>query len=85
MAMQRITPACAGSRELYTEACNNSEDHPRVCGEQFSPRWHGMASLGSPPRVRGAANRSYPSCRKKGITPACAGSSRFDYPYCSPD
>ena len=32
----RITPACAGSRNVYTIVGLRKTDHPRVCGEQYT-------------------------------------------------
>ena len=49
----RITPACAGKSMYLSKSSDNSEDHPRVCGEKGRctglPAYH----RGSPPRVRG--------------------------------
>ena len=68
-----ITPACAGNRYKRTEEGLTGEDHPRMCGEQFSlcvPFWF---SGGSPPHVRGTGFRSEFFPFYKRITPACAG------------
>ena len=68
-----ITPACAGTTADMVAACNNSQDHPRVCGNHFSIGFLPSPSGGSPPRVR----EPPPSClnlrSQAGITPACAG------------
>ena len=69
----RITPACAGKRSLRLRLKFPIRDHPRVCGEKST--WTGGKSRvwGSPPRVRGKAERLVPIDHGTGITPACAG------------
>ena len=71
----RITPACAGNSEYL--AFNNKTlwDHPRVCGEQWASISANAASSGSPPRVRGTADRRATRRADARITPACAGNS----------
>ena len=49
----RITPACAGKTGFLVVAAHGSKDHPRVCGENISPRSRRARPRGSPPRVRG--------------------------------
>ena len=49
----RITPACAGKRDISVIRFYVMKDHPRVCGEKEIPVWVGDCDLGSPPRVRG--------------------------------
>ena len=71
-----IIPACAGSRTSTLSPTASLRDHPRVCGEQLAFFLRCSASVGSSPRVRGAAHSTAcgrPSCR---IIPARAGSSR---------
>ena len=49
----RITPACAGRRDVRKTRVCRDQDHPRVCGEK-PPYPPAVVSLsGSPPRVRG--------------------------------
>ena len=48
-----ITPACAGKRHRRAGSKSQRKDHPRVCGEKRSLHARSIASLGSPPRVRG--------------------------------
>ena len=69
----RITPAGAGNSIMYADAAKDSADHPRGCGEQYSPYESGYISAGSPPRVRGTESPwSNRNCIL-GITPAGAG------------
>ena len=69
----RITPACAGKREIGLWRFCEYKDHPRVCGEKGFIELELRKLRGSPPRVRGK-DRSVPlrHCYL-GITPACAG------------
>ena len=72
-----ITPAYAGKSAASAFGYARRRDHPRVCGEKYRPSARLLIFGGSPPRVRGkvsvrAAWRPY-----HGITPACAGKSRF--------
>ena len=48
-----ITPACAGKRTTCNFLDNNSQDHPRVCGEKLKILFCTPRMRGSPPRVRG--------------------------------
>ena len=76
---QRITPACAGNSPRPPRIKCLRRDHPRVCGEQ-NPRGISISwPNGSPPRVRGTANIGRKNARASGITPACAGNSRFHH------
>ena len=75
-APTRIIPACAGSRRSRTWATAPPRDHPRVCGEQFVVTPLVTVGLGSSPRVRGAARLHEGARPRRGIIPACAGSSR---------
>ena len=69
-----ITPACAGSSELYNENKEHIGDHPRVRGEQAIQKNDVEQNTGSPPRARGAVAPLAPSMAALWITPACAGS-----------
>ena len=73
---RRITPACAGNRDMEQAFPWLVEDHPRVCGEQclLSPSRH--LRQGSPPRVRGTVHGHPFGLFLGRITPACAG-NRF--------
>ena len=74
-AHSRITPACAGNRNMIPLSSVPQKDHPRVCGEQLDARHYGWHSRGSPPRVRGTAKYKPGKPEPSGITPACAGNS----------
>ena len=52
------------------------EDHPRVCGKNFSLSQHGALGQGSPPRVREKRSAAVICIAPTGITPACAGKTR---------
>ena len=72
-SVRRITPACAGKRDVKTEDLSASEDHPRVCGEKKRSLLTSSQPRGSPPRVRGKATEFGIFHPGVGITPACAG------------
>ena len=69
----RITPACAGKRQLALVTNVPNRDHPRVCGEKLSCRCPVLSRLGSPPRVRGKGAMPDGIAGHHRITPACAG------------
>ena len=71
----RITPACAGKRDLRSRFCPAGGDHPRVCGEKPERFFFIPKQLGSPPRVRGKVLHVVTLFDGAGITPACAGKS----------
>ena len=79
-SFQRITPACAGKRSWPTLRTNWEQDHPRVCGEKVVPLVWTTCDMGSPPRVRGKVRLALPHFFRVGITPACAGKSKFRKP-----
>ena len=68
-----ITPACAGKSRRRNYRSIPSGDHPRVCGEKQSTAAATPSSTGSPPRVRGKAQRRMRPFPIGRITPACAG------------
>ena len=51
-------------------------DHPRVCGEYLIHILLAKSDSGSPPRVRGVQCPEGPHGGRRGITPACAGSTK---------
>ena len=73
----RITPAYAGKRVAVESRSACVQDHPRVCGEKHCPRKKRLSWTGSPPRVRGKVRLRLTYYTPSGITPACAGKSRF--------
>ena len=70
---QGITPACAGKTILSRPSKRPSEDHPRVCGENFLNFLPIKFFTGSPPRVRGKRRDKACADLRPRITPACAG------------
>ena len=75
-----ITPAYAGKRRAALVRNAVHWDHPRVCGEKKSRRCCTSIGLGSPPRMRGKADKHCLPFFKQGITPAYAG-KRAVLPY----
>ena len=71
-----ITPACAGKRVIAPCFWDESEDHPRVCGEKNDGCIKCWQLWGSPPRVRGKVVKQYFKKGQERITPACAGKRR---------
>ena len=73
----RITPAGAG--KTVFRFCDRLvfQDHPRRCGENFHPLHSELATLGSPPQVRGKLLVYVPIVLLRGITPAGAGKTRL--------
>ena len=53
------------------------KDHPRVCGENRKESKLVREFVGSPPRVRGKLCGLYRVTTERGITPACAGKTKF--------
>ena len=74
-AHSRITPACAGNRNMIPLSSVPQKDHPRVCGEQAPGASTVPVTRGSPPRVRGTGREALDSNLQQRITPACAGNS----------
>ena len=72
-----ITPACAGKTKQEEYIYGDTEDHPRVCGENSKQGFSRPVEAGSPPRVRGkhAVVGGF-FCAQR-ITPACAGKTGF--------
>ncbi|PWK63996.1 hypothetical protein BCL76_11773 [Streptomyces sp. CG 926] len=69
------TPAGAGSSPWLRPIRPWTREHPRGCGEQITSTYPGRATSGTPPRVRGAAERDGEREPIAGNTPAGAGSS----------
>ena len=72
---QRITPAHAGKRSIFSCSPSNSRDHPRPCGEKLGERITDMLSAGSPPPMRGKVFCTQKHRKVGRITPAHAGKS----------
>ena len=69
----RITPAYAGKTILLACKVGAAQDHPRVCGKDFSAMMHLDPSQGSPPRMRERPHGVFSTIRSSRITPAYAG------------
>ena len=73
----RITPACAGKRQLAKEQKRSLRDHPRLRGEKVSSLSSIFAPQGSPPLARGKGFMMFLNASPMRITPACAGKRRL--------
>ena len=71
-----IIPACAGSTEPAPLIDPRPGDHPRVRGEHGFSRFGVGVGPGSSPRARGAPASGAGTAPRRGIIPACAGSTR---------
>ena len=68
-----ITPAHAGKSSLIVVSRLKSRDHPRACGEKHKKKPLQQRKKGSPPRMRGKAQKETAAATEEGITPAHAG------------
>ena len=68
-----LIPACAGKTACGRTPAGVTGAHPRVCGENSSPRSSRLADSGSSPRVRGKPPLRPPDVGGVGLIPACAG------------
>ena len=84
-----IIPACAGSTTETLCETFGIWDHPRMCGEHMTVRLRSARMRGSSPHVRGALHVVAITEDRRGIIPACAGSTsqaadlpskRWDHP-----
>ena len=73
----RITPACAGNTLPSVAALPASGDHPRLRGEYTMHSEKNILERGSPPLARGIQYRRNTGRNRNGITPACAGNTRW--------
>ena len=62
-SVQRITPAYAGKSGMSFMFAIREEDHPRLCGEKPMLSRPQKFTEGSPPPMRGKANRPCPQQR----------------------
>ena len=69
----RITPACAGKTAYRSWQEGNSQDHPRMRGEDTPAKKPRRKKPGSPPHARGRLLRKAKAVINTRITPACAG------------
>ena len=70
---ERITPACAGKRDLCASRKISKRDHPRLRGEKTSIPASRSFRIGSPPLARGKGRFCCFFLALLRITPACAG------------
>ena len=70
-----IIPACAGSTTVKGLEGIDVWDHPRMCGEHDMSYATVRFGRGSSPHVRGARPLRTPGGWRRGIIPACAGST----------
>ncbi len=70
-----ITPACAGTTEIYKEVRKLDGDHPRLRGNNFTSRNRFGFNMGSPPLAREQLSGALSASLKYRITPACAGTT----------
>ena len=73
--LDRITPAYAGKSGDAEERYFAIGDHPRLCGEKMRRFWRRFVLQGSPPPMRGKADKVGSTAEKNRITPAYAGKS----------
>ena len=70
---ERITPAYAGKSDAFLQACEEHQDHPRLCGEKQLERVGFSVYCGSPPPMRGKGSNGKSTFWNARITPAYAG------------
>ena len=73
--LRGIIPACAGSTDVWWCRSADGGDHPRMCGEHRLRLAVRIVEWGSSPHVRGALGQSGETVHRRGIIPACAGST----------
>ena len=78
--LEGIIPACAGSTSPRSYSRPLFGDHPRMRGEHCSKWLITTPPGGSSPHARGAQLRDYIISHRRGIIPACAGST-FAVPF----
>ena len=77
-----IIPACAGSTSNVRFPTYAPRDHPRMRGEHYTREPSKLGCRGSSPHARGAPLLHRQCGVRRGIIPACAGSTkllRFSY------
>ena len=80
-----IIPACAGSTTWAPRRTRRWRDHPRMRGEHLWRRSRRACAAGSSPHARGARLGEPDAGQRRGIIPACAGSTgrcRRKPPWC---
>ena len=72
-----ITPACAGTTTLTKGSGVMLKDHPRLRGDHWTYLGILTGLIGSPPLARGPPVVAIGAVMIVGITPACAGTTRY--------
>ena len=72
-----IIPACAGSTVCVSGSLRQARDHPRMRGEHTACTRSRRTASGSSPHARGAHLSRCQHLARRGIIPACAGSTRI--------
>ena len=72
----RIIPACAGSTRRTSRRAYGRRDHPRMRGEHEYTPSAPPPQVGSSPHARGVPCGDAREGVRRGIIPACAGSTR---------
>ena len=70
-----IIPACAGSTRQGHPRDAREGDHPRMRGEHVEGKNNDFVPTGSSPHARGARHPPARPHERRGIIPACAGST----------
>ena len=73
-----IIPAYAGNTNASLASMLSARDHPRVCGDHFSPTVGESTKMGSSPRMRGTLILRHHGKANSGIIPAYAGNTRAE-------
>ena len=71
-----LTPACAGTTAAAPASRHSARAHPRVRGDDVVIAPVPADVPGSPPRARGRLRRRDRRVRRRGLTPACAGTTQ---------
>ena len=77
-----ITPAYAGKSRISPGFLLSYRDHPRVCGEKYSPLIGRVRHVGSPPRMRGKEDSADESKSNKRDHPRVCGEKHSQRAYC---
>ncbi len=76
-AIDRITPAYAGTTHVRPKITETVQDHPRLRGDHRCDDIMTATLEGSPPLTRGPRGRCVFDCARTRITPAYAGTTGF--------
>ena len=74
-ATHGLTPACAGTTVKQPFRSTFQEAHPRVRGDDAAKGMESLTLEGSPPRARGRLTARKLDEIRRGLTPACAGTT----------